>query len=102
MNAATLLILAKHLETWKRYERFDFDHYRNKRAFNALEYLISVHDLTHDEAEALFTPGVGRVDTKADGSQMILEMLSPSATRHEVAARIRKFVKWKEGSVQDA
>lgn len=98
MNAKGLLILADHLETWERDARFPFEFYRNMHRFNTLEYPISIYDLTHDEAEALFVSGVGRVDIKADGSQMILEELSPDATRHEVAARIRKFVEWKEGN----
>lgn len=102
MNAERLLHLAEHLTTWKRDERFNVDHYLNKMVGNKLEYLISIYDLSHDEAEALFVSGVGRVDTKADGSQMILEMLSPSATRHEVAARIREFVRWKTKDTQNA
>ena len=96
MNATRLLALAALLETWGRDKRFEFDVYRNMEKFNTLEYPISLYDLTHDEAEALFVPGVGRVDIKADGSQMELEMMPCTATRRQIAERIRKFVSWKE------
>ena len=94
MNAARLLKLAESLETWRGRGRFDFSFYRNMKKSNTLEYPISLYNLSHDEAEALFVPGVGRTDIKEDGSQMYLEMMPCTATRHEVAARIRKFVEW--------
>lgn len=98
MNANRLFKLAGLLETWGGEKRFEFDFYRNMEKFNTLEYPISIYGLTHDEAEALFVPGVGRVDIKADGSRLELEMLPCTATRHQVAARIREFVKWKRGA----
>ncbi len=99
MNTASLLKLADHLETWKPGIPFHFGFYRNMHKYNTLEYPISIYDLSHDEAEALFVPGIGRTDIKEDGSKMELEMLPCTSTRHEVAARIRKFVAWKEESI---
>ena len=98
MNATSLLKLAERLESYGGDERFDFENYQNMKASNTLEVPIKIFDLSHDEAEALFVPGVGRVDTRADGSKMELEMWPPTATRHEVAARIRAFVKSKESN----
>ena len=98
MNTSRLLQLAEHLEAHYGHAKFFFAYYRNMESPNTLLKPIEMFNLTHDEAEALFVSGVGRVDAKADGSQMILEMLSPSATRYEVAARIRKFVEWERSA----
>lgn len=98
MNAERLLQLAEHLEAHYGHAKFFFAYYRNMESPNTLLKPIEMFNLTHDEAEALFVAGVGRTDTTEDGPDLTLDMLPPTATRHEVAARIRKFVEWRRSA----